>query len=197
MNVQPAEFTQSVYNLESKYITTNSRQLDGTNTTGRVDEELLVGASSFGTYDNTSNNPNVTLEEGLSGVANGQFYKASTITTRPELVKFDWRGDPRISQDARALDLWCMIQNSELFKESQKRYEGTFRLPDGGVKPVGLLDLFQINFNTLSEDNYSCILKLTHKTKSNRYSIYGFDLNPVPNVLVVDYTDVRFNKTKT
>ena len=341
MITNPEEYVQSVYNTESKYLTTNSRQLDGSNTSGRINEELLVGASSFGTYSSAGTDPTVTLDETLAGVVYGQYYKASTIASIPELVEFDWRGDPRVSPDARALDLWCMIQNSELYIEPNKRYEGTFRdnsrvdesyaladdvssnwteitadtgtsfdfdtftftfedthvepatntqrsgnilsltsgqtikidatsgsltnqggnelrlrlyLDGGGNvqtltwteteastnkqvtyevvssgdyyleaeaysptdqvglgddlfefteiklavedKPYSMFDLFNINFNTLSETNNHACAKLSYATKANRLQIYGFELQPVPNVLTLDYSDVKFRKSK-
>lgn len=334
MHVQPAEFIQSEYNINATKLITNSRQLDGTNTTGRLEDELFVGASSFGSYSAAGTNPTVTLEQGVSGVVYGQFYKASTITTRPELVKFDWRSDPRISPDSRALDLWNMIQNAELYQDPNRRYEGTFRnvkaplklydvaddvssnwtesttgsgtsfdfnnftwtfsaghtasainrqtsgnilsltagqkiklvvesgtitndtgnsitvnvLRDGGgfsegvqffsgednttkeifievpstanyyieataasidtnadtfeivrlevlndVNPYSMFDLFNIDFNTLTESNNHIPVKLSFDTKSNRYNVYGFELQPVPNVLTDDFTDVGFD----
>ena len=62
--------------------------------------------------------------------------------------------------------------------------------------PYSMFDLFNINFNTLSETNNHAMVKLNYSTKANRLQVYGFELQPVPNVLTIDYGDVKFRKSK-
>ena len=62
--------------------------------------------------------------------------------------------------------------------------------------PYSFFDLFNINFSTLSETNNHAPVKMTYSTKANRIQLFGFELHPVPNVLTIDYGDVRFRKNK-
>lgn len=72
------------------------------------------------------------------------------------------------------LETLMNFQRLNEFTSNNFRYEGTFRKiadSDGFTKPIDMLTLPKINFNTLSDDNHQAIDNLEFNVSKNRYKL--------------------------
>ncbi len=73
-----------------------------------------------------------------------------------------------------SLETLMNFQRLNEFTSNNFRYEGTFRKiadSDGFTKPIDMLTLPKINFNTLSDDNHQDIDNLEFNVSKNRYKL--------------------------
>jgi hypothetical protein len=73
-----------------------------------------------------------------------------------------------------SLETLMNFQRLNEFTSNNFRYEGTFRKiadSDGFTKPIDMLTLPKINFNTLSDDNHQAIDNLEFNVSKNRYKL--------------------------
>jgi hypothetical protein len=73
-----------------------------------------------------------------------------------------------------SLETLMNFQRLNEFTSNNFRYEGTFRKiadSDGFTKPIDMLTLPKINFNTLADDNHQAIDNLEFNVSKNRYKL--------------------------
>lgn len=146
------------------------------------DDVTLKGISDLEYYDTSTRiiNSSFTNNSGVLKAVENRFgllednkYSNNLVDSAGNIIQYYKTFDNDVSQ-GRALETLINSQRLSEFATNNLRYEGTFRKiadSDGFTKPIDMLTLPKINFNTLADDNHQAIDNLEFNVSKNRYKL--------------------------
>ena len=146
------------------------------------DDITLKGISDLEYYDTSTRIINSTFTnnsgvlkafENRYGMLDDNKYSNNLVDSSGNSIQYYKTYDETNSQ-GRILESLMNTQRLNEFATNNLRYEGTFRKitdSNGFTKPIDMLTLPKINFNTLADDNHQAIDNLEFNVSKNRYKL--------------------------
>lgn len=146
------------------------------------DDVTLKGISDLEYYDTSTRIINSTFTnnsgvlkafENRYGMLDDNKYSNNLVDSSGNSIQYYKTYDETNSQ-GRILESLMNTQRLNEFATNNLRYEGTFRKiadSNGFTKPIDMLTLPKINFNTLADDNHQAIDNLEFNVSKNRYKL--------------------------